>query len=151
MVVAAAIGFSRALRPTSRAVAWFLAAFGVSMLVASAFRADPMDGFPVGTPPGPPTSISPIGMVHFIAGALGFVSLAMSCLVAWRAMTRRGERGLARLSLVCGVIILFGFFGGAVVPHASPVVGIWIAVVVGWTWLAVLSKALADEYALVSA
>lgn len=151
MVVAAAVGFSRALRPTSRAVAWFLAAFGASMLVASVFRADPMDGFPAGTPLGPPTSISPVGMVHFIAGAIGFVSLAISSLVAWRAMARLGERGLARLSLACGVIILLGFFGGAALPHASPVLGIWIAVVVGWAWLAIMSRALAGEYALVSA
>ena len=52
---------------------------------------------------------------------------------------------------VCGVIILAGFSGGAALPHASPLLGIWIAVVVGWAWLAVMSRALAGEYALVSA
>src|SRR5262245_40458414 len=70
---AAAVGFQRVLGTTSRTAGFFLGAFGASMLVASVFRADPMDGFPVGTPPGPPTSISAVGMVHFIAGALGFV------------------------------------------------------------------------------
>jgi len=147
MVMAAAIGLYGVLKPTSRAVSWFLGAFGASMIVASVFRADPMDGFPVGTPVGPPTSISPVGMVHFAAGALGFVALAISCLVAWRAMSRRGERGLARLSLVSGLVILIGFFGGAAVPGSSPVLGIWIAVVVGWTWLAIMSSVLAGRYA----
>jgi uncharacterized protein DUF998 len=140
MVIAAAIGFWRALAPRSRAVSWFLGAFGASMLVASAFRADPMDGFPVGTPNGPPTTISTSGLVHFAAGGLGFVSLAVSCLVAAWAMSRRSVPSLARLSLLAGIIILLGFFGGMVVPGSSPVLGIWIAVVVGWAWLAVLSR-----------
>jgi hypothetical protein len=150
MVIAAAVGFDRVLRPGSRATGWFLGAFGASMIVASVFRADPMDGFPAGTPKGPPTSISPTGMVHFIAGAIGFVSLAISCLVAARAMSRREARGLARLSLASGVIILLGFFGGAALPFGSPVLGIWIAVVVGWAWLAIASRRLATDYALVS-
>ena len=44
MVVAAAIGFARVLGPNSRAVSWFLGAFGVSMLAAAVLRADPVDG-----------------------------------------------------------------------------------------------------------
>src|SRR5262245_65947091 len=35
MVVAAAVGFRRALGPKRRAVTWFLGAFGVAMLVAA--------------------------------------------------------------------------------------------------------------------
>jgi len=62
MVVAAAVGFARVLGPTSRAVRWFLGAFGVSMLAAAILRADPVDGFPIGTPLGMPTWISPMGM-----------------------------------------------------------------------------------------
>lgn len=139
MVIAAAAGFHRALWPTARWMSWFLGAFGASMIVAAVFRADPMDGFPLGTPEGPPTSISPSGLVHFAAGALGFVSLAVSCLFAARAMSRRNTRSLARLSLVSGLVILAGFFGGMAIPNSSPVLGIWIAVVVGWVWLAVVS------------
>ena len=150
MVIAAAAGFQRVLKGASRTVGWFLGAFGASMLVASVFRADPMDGFPIGTPVGPPTSISPVGMVHFIAGALGFVSLAISCFVAARAMSRLEDRALSRLSLVSGAIILIGFFGGAALPLGSPVLGIWIAVVVGWVWLAIMSRRLATNYPLVS-
>src|SRR5258706_15900572 len=50
LVIAAAAGFPRALRPPARAASWFLGAFGVGMLVAAAFPADPMDGFPIGPP-----------------------------------------------------------------------------------------------------
>jgi hypothetical protein len=141
LVVAAAVGFQRALQATSRATGIFLGAFGASMLVAAVCRADPMDGFPVGTPLGPPTAISTLGLLHFAAGSLGFVALAVSCLIASRAMSRRGERTLARLSLLSGIVILLGFFSVAI-PRSSPVIGIWIAVVVGWVWLALMSRRL---------
>ena len=142
MVLAAAVGLRRALAPHSGAVSVFLGAFGASMIVAAVFRADPMDGFPVGTPLGPPKSISTFGLVHFAAGGLGFVCLAFSCLFAARALSRRSERSLARLSFLCGAVILLGFFGGMALPIKSPVLGIWIAVVVGWVWLSVVSRRL---------
>jgi len=55
-------------------------------------------------------------------------------------MSRRNVPSLARLSLLAGVIILLGFFSGMAIPGSSPVLGIWIAVVVGWAWLAVMSR-----------
>ena len=115
------------------------------MIVAAVFRADPVDGFPVGTPPGMPSTISTSGLLHFAAGGLGFISLAASCLFAVRAMSRRGARSMARLSFVSGLVILVGFFGGFILPIDSPVLGIWIAVVVGWAWLAIMSRHLARE------
>lgn len=140
MVVGAAVGFRRVLRTTSRTVSWFLGAFGVGMLIAAVFPADPIDGFPVGTPPGPPTTISTAGFVHFVAGTLGFVSLAVSCFVAARAMSRRHAPALARLSLLCGLAIVLGFFGGVALGGGSVgILGIWFSVVVGWTWLAIMS------------
>jgi hypothetical protein len=137
MVVAAAAGFRRVLGPMSRAVAWFLGGFGVSMIVAAVFPADPVDGFPPGTPIGAPTSISTTGLVHFIAGSLGFTFLATSCFFAAWAMWRRNVSSLALLSLVAGLAVVLGFFGGIVLPIG--IMGIWFAVVVGWAWLAVLS------------
>ena len=71
MVLAAAAGFGRVLGPKSRTVTWSLGGFGVALIVAAMFPADPVDGFPPGTPEGFPTSISSTGLVHFVAGALG--------------------------------------------------------------------------------
>jgi hypothetical protein len=147
MVIAAAVGFRRVLGPKSGALSAFLGAYGAGMLVASVFHADPMDGFPAGTPLGPPTSLSTSGLVHFAAGGLGFICLGIGCLLAARTLSRRNSRSLARLSLVSGLIVLVGFFSAAI-PNFSPVLGIWIAVVVGWLWLAILSGYLyrqADE------
>lgn len=139
MVIAAATGIARVVGRAGRATCVALALYGISMLGASIFRADPVDGFPVGTPLGYPTSISTAGLLHFVFGTIGFVSLGASCLFAARLMSRRGERGLSRLSLVAGLVVLVGFFGGAALGGAG-ILGIWVSVVVGWAWLAVVSR-----------
>jgi hypothetical protein len=140
MVLAAAIGIARVLRPQSRAAGWFLGGFGVSMILAAVFPADPVDGFPPGTPEGFPTTISTPGMLHFVAGSLGFLALAVSCFVVARAMSRRKEPGIARLSFLAGLAVVVGFFGPAVLPTGvGPTAGIWFSVVVGWAWLALMS------------
>jgi hypothetical protein len=136
MVLAAAVGFWRTPGPRLRAPASFLAAFGVSLLAAAVFPADPLDGFPPGTPEGLPATISPTGMAHFGAGTLGFVSWAVSALLVALAM-RRQAGWLAALSLLGGLAVVLGFFGGFFLP--SPVAGIWLAVVVGWAWLTTTS------------
>ena len=52
-------------------------------------------------------------------------------------MTRRRVPSLALVSLLSGLVVVFGFFGGIVFPIG--ILGIWLAVVVGWAWLAVMS------------
>jgi hypothetical protein len=136
MVLAAAAGFRRVLAPRPGARTWFLGAYGAGMILAAIFPADPVDGFPPGTPEGFPTSISTTGLIHFIVGALTFTSLGISGLCAAWAMRRRSA-SLAGLSLFSGLSVLGGFFGGIALPIG--VAGIWFAVVVGWLWLSVLS------------
>ena len=142
LVIAGAVGIARAIRPHSTGVSWFLGAFGASMVVAAVFRADPMDGFPVGTPLGPPTALSARGTGHFVAGALGFVALAISALVAARVLWSAAPP-LARFSLFAGLAVLVGFFGGpALGGRGGPVLGIWFAVIVGFAWLTIISYSL---------
>lgn len=137
MVCAAAVGFWRVPGRRSRGMTYFLAAFGVALIMAAVFPADPVDGFPPGTPKGPPTSISTTGLVHFASGSLGFLSLGISCFCASWAMWRRKVSSLAFVSLISGLGVLVGFFGGLASPIG--IAGIWFAVVVGWAWLAILS------------
>jgi len=138
MVIAAAVGLARVVGKGARATSWALAAFGAGVALAAVFRADPMDGFPVGTPLGPPASITTMGLLHFLVGAVSFTCFGVSALLAARMLARRGERAVSRLSLASGLVMLLGFFGGFALP--SPVLGIWISVVTGWVWLAVLSR-----------
>ena len=140
MVIAAAVGFWRMPAPRLRAASGFLGAYGVFVFAASIFRADPMDGFPVGTPLGVPTTMTTMGMLHFVVGTLGFVCFAISGFCAIRPLSRRKDRFLMLLSLFSGLSILVGFFGAVLIPGiSSPTAGIWFAVVVGWAWLSLLS------------
>jgi hypothetical protein len=143
MVIAAAIAFRHLLGPKSRGMTWFLGAFGAAMLAAAIFPADPVDGFPPGTPRGFPTSISTTGLLHFAAGALGFLCLAISGFAAAWTMWRRHAPSLALLSLFSGLSVVLGFFGGMVLPVG--ILGIWLAVVVGWAWLTVMSLRLSSS------
>jgi hypothetical protein len=140
MVLAAVAGFRRVLAPKPGVWTWFLGAYGAGMLLAAVFPADPVDGFPPGTPLGFPTSISTTGLIHFIVGALTFTSMGISGLCAASAMRRRSA-SLTWLSLFSGLSVLGGFFGGI----ALGVAGIWFAVVVGWLWLAVMSLRLKNS------
>ena len=137
LIVAAAVGFARVLGPKSRTLTWPLTGHGLAVFAAAFFPADPMDGFPPGTPQGAPTSISTTGLLHFAAGGLGFLLLGLSGIFAAAILRRRGAGGLAALSLVSGLVVLVGFFGGMALPLG--VAGIWAAVVVGYAWLTVLS------------
>ena len=136
MVVAAAIGFAR---QRLRAASWILGCYGVCIIAAAIFRADPVDGFPPGTPEGFPTTISTSGLLHFAAGALGFLSLAVSCFAMAVAMWRRGVAWLGWLSAFAGLVVAGGFFGPMVLPIPGGIAGIWVSVVVGWAWLSATS------------
>ena len=141
MVLAAVVGIARAAPQHSRALRAALIVYALGMIVAAVFRADPMDGFPPGTPLGVPTTLSTSGAVHFAAGAVTFLAMAIACFAGARTLSKRGERGLARFSLLAGLVVFLAFFGGgAFASSVGGVAGIWVAVVMGWVWLAVVSR-----------
>jgi hypothetical protein len=141
MVITAAVGFRRALRPGPGSV-WssrLLGAYGVSLIVAGILRADPANGFPLGTPPGPAT-VTWHGLGHLVAGAIGFVCLIAGCLVLTRRLQADGRPALAIWSRVTGIGLLAGFVGiaagsGSVAANLA----FTAAVVAVWVWLSGLS------------
>jgi hypothetical protein len=141
MVLAAVVGIARVSAKDSRGMRVALVVYALGMLVAAIFPTDPIDGFPPGTPLGVPTTISTTGLVHFVAGAVTFLAMAVACWAGARTLKRRGERGLARLSLLAGFVVFLGFFGGAAFSSSvGGVAGIWVAVVMGWAWLALVAR-----------
>lgn len=142
MVLAAAVGIHRVLGAGSRGMTLALGVYGIGMLLAALFPADPVDGFPPGTPAGFPAAISTTGMLHFVAGALTFASLALAGFFAAGTFARRKMAPLALASLGSGLAVGVGFFGGIMLPLG--IGGIWFAVVIGWTWLALVSHRLAQ-------
>lgn len=122
-----------------RATAVGLSIYGLGVAAAGVMRADPVAGFPPGTPEGVPDSVSWHGLGHFIAGALGFLGLIVACLVLARRLRRDGEPRWARFSLVTGVAYLAAFVGiGASAGHAAGNIAFTLAVILGWTWITLL-------------
>src|SRR5215218_7155551 len=141
MVIAAAVGVRRAMRP-GPAASWgpgLLAGYGVGLVGAGVFVADPMNGFPLGTPDGPPTEATIGGVGHLMFGALGFACLIAACVVLARNYRAHGRAGMTWFSRVTGGVFLVAFVGIAS-GSSTPVVvlGFWVAVLLAWTWLAVV-------------
>jgi len=142
MVVACAVGVTRALGGV-RAAGWgprLLAAFGLGMMLAGVFVADPMNGFPPGTAAGRPTAISAHGILHIAAAGIGFLSLVAACMVFARRDAARRRRAQAVFSLLTGILFLAAFAGVASGSSSSAVViGFWAALIVAWAWIANLA------------
>jgi hypothetical protein len=134
MVIASAAGLRRALGTT-----WaprLVATYGASLICAGIFRADPALGFPPGAPAGTGT-VSWHGVLHFVAGGIGFAGLIAACFVVAR---RVATEGWSIYSRVTGVLVLAGFAGVATgAGSVATNLGFVGAVLIGWAWLTALS------------
>ncbi|MGI5129558.1 DUF998 domain-containing protein [Pseudonocardia sp. CA-107938] len=142
MTIAAAVGMRRALAARGGGV-WgprLVAGYGVGLVLAGVFVADPMNGFPLGTPDGPPANPTWHSFGHLVAGALGFLALVAGCLVFARWFARQGRTGWAVYSAASGVLFLAAFAGIASGSQSAAVVlGFWAGVIIAWAWLAAVS------------
>ncbi len=142
MVVAAAAGFRRTLRE-GRAAVWaprLLAVYGVALVAAGIFRADPMHGFPIGTPDGRPVHPTLAGTLHVVAGGVGFLALVAATWLLAGRFRHEGRRRHAAATAATGVLFLLAFAGIAS-GAASPAVNLAFtaAVVLTWAWLTLTS------------
>jgi hypothetical protein len=122
LLVAASVGARRAM--TGAGATWgprLVAGFGVGMLVAGVFVADPAFGYPVGTAAGP-GQVSWHGALHGVGFAVAMISWVSACLVLARRFAAHGERGWAAACLaalaaaaVLGVSPVAGEFGVRIV------------------------------------
>lgn len=141
MVVAAAAGFARAMRP-ARGVAILLGVYGAGLILSGIFVADPMDGFPPGTPNGAPESATTSGVMHLAAGGVGFLALAAAYVLAGQWFARRGDGPLANGCRAIGILVLVAFVAGAATATSTfGIAALWVAVVAGWAWLTIMSIA----------
>ena len=90
MTVALAAGLRQA--GAGRWTARLIGVYGVSLVAAGVFRADPALGFPPGTPADAST-VSWHGMIHLLAGSVGFLGLIAACLIAGRGFAGRSTPG----------------------------------------------------------
>jgi len=142
MVVAFAVGVARALGQ-GRGATWgprLLGVFGLGLIAAGFFVADPMDGFPAGAPQGHPAVASMHGMLHIAAAGVAFLGLIAACFVIAARFSSMGQRRWAASSRMTGTLFLVGFLGLAS-GSSSPlvVIGFWAALLAAWAWIASLA------------
>ena len=145
LVIASAVGTGHVLH-SGRAATWgprLVGLYGVSLIAAAIFSADPGFGFPPGTPVGPATTMSTHGLLHFASAGVGFFALIAACIIFARRFAELGQRGWAAYSASTGVFFLVAFLGTA--SGAGLVVltlALWVAIVLAWVWLSALATSL---------
>jgi hypothetical protein len=135
LVIAGALGCRRAIRSTPGGT-WgpaLLAVYGLGMLGAGLFTADPGNGFPPGVET--PAEMTSSGLLHFVFGGIGFYAVIATCFVFARRFARTGRKRLAWFSVMTGAAFLTAFAGIAS-GSTSPAVMIafYVAVLWIWTW-----------------
>ncbi len=137
LAVAGAVGLRQALA-SGPGRAWgpaLVGIYGLGVAVAGLLTADPMMGFPPGTPDGPALALSWRGIGHLVAGSVGFLCLIGACFVFARRFQSEGQGRWAVYSALTGVVFLAGFVGiasGSPSPAVNMAFG--LAVVIAWAW-----------------
>lgn len=142
MVIACAVGLGRALAG-GRGATWaprLLVIYGIGLVLAGIFVADPMNGFPAGAPAGRPETISVHGLLHIAAAGIGFLGFVAGCFVIARRFAAERLGRWSVLSIVTGAAFLLAF-GGIASGSSSPavVIAFWAALLLAWSWLAGVS------------
>ncbi len=144
LVIGAALGLRRAL-PHGYGRHWgplLIGIYGVSLIGAGIFKADPGLGFPIGTPADTNT-VTTHGILHFVSGGIGFLALIAACFIFARRFALRQQKGWSRFSILTGVIFFAAFVGiGAGAGNPWTILGFWIGIVLAWSWLSALSARL---------
>ncbi len=148
LVIAGAAGMRRVLRGSRGGTAGplLIGVYGVGLIGAGFFRADPALDFPPGLPAGAYDTISWHGIMHFISGGIGFLALIAACFVLARRYAALRQRGWAAYSVATGVLFFAAFFGIASGSKGAGVsVAFAVAVVLGWAWISAMAARLRTE------
>jgi hypothetical membrane protein len=142
MVLAFAAGLRRAF-DTGRGKTWgplLVAIYGLGLVGAGIFSADPMNGFPIGTPAGRPAVITTHGVLHIVVAGLAFLALVAACLTIARRYAAQHLTGHACLSVATGIIFLLAFVGVASGSSSAGVVlAFWFGLLLAWSWMATVA------------
>jgi hypothetical protein len=144
LVIAGAVGMRRVIQ-RSRGGTWgplFIGLYGLGLIGAGIFVADPMNGFPPGTPAGA-HAISWHGLMHLVTAGIGFIALIAACFVFAHRFAALAQRGWAAFSVATGVIFFAAFAGVASgSDQALIVIGFWMGVILAFAWISVMAARL---------
>src|SRR5437879_4521972 len=146
LVIACAVGIRRSLHP-GRAGTWgalLVGAYGLGLVGAGLFTADPGNGFPPGTPD-VPGQISGHGAMHLLFSSVAFLSLIVASSVVFaRRFAALGQRGWMAYSVATGSYFLLTWIALIATGARTATVNVLFAaaVVLAWTWLALVAARL---------
>jgi len=152
LVLAFAIGLRQEIRGTRGSIVGplLLGLFAIALLVAGVFVTDPALGYPVGEAQVHTTH----GIILGLAGLAAFSLLALAALVMAQHFAATRERRWAIYSAGVGVLII-GFFIASTTVSVMDANGTWqnaptgffqrIAILGGWTWIAMVALHLMRE------
>jgi hypothetical protein len=152
LTLAGALGMRRVMQ-VERGGMWgplLIGVYGLGLVGAGFFAADPAFGFPPGTPMrGNP--ITSHGILHFVCGGIGFLGLIAACMVFARRFVNFHQPGWAVYSAVTGVLYLAAFVGIAAGSGQGPAdvafvnIAFSVAVVLGWAWISAMAAHAANR------
>jgi len=154
LVLASAVGLRSAVRRGPASV-WgprLVALYGLGLIGAGLFAADPAYGFPPGTPAAA-HDVSWHGLLHLVSGAVGFVGLIAACFVFARRFSQRRLSAWTAVCRLTGVVYAVAFIGIAAGSQQGGTIGAFVivaftaAVVLGWAWLSAIEVYLSQELA----
>ena len=139
LLIAGAVGMKRALQsgPGNRWAPRMLGLYGLGLIGASIFSADPALGFP----PGTPLENNPVswhGLLHFVTGTIGFIGFIAACFIFARRTKSLQKPGWAWYSLITGILFLASFVGIASGSKGPFSIVFALAVVLGFIWISTL-------------
>jgi hypothetical protein len=146
LMLAFALGLRRALRPLEGST-WgplLVGACAIGLLGAGIFVADPMNGYPPGTPD-KRLDYSTHGVLHDLFSAPVFLGLPVACFVFSRWFAAQGKRGWTIYSAVTGVVLVNAFIlssaGFGQTEGLVDVAGLFqrVTLIVGFGWLTLLA------------
>ncbi len=117
----------------------FVAVYGVGLVCAGIFRADPVPDFPASSHV-EEGQVSWHGALHLMSATIGFACLIAACLIFAGWFAGHGRRRWAWFSGLTGVLFALGF--GALASGSQSVaamLGFTAAVILGWAWLTAVS------------
>ena len=152
LTIACAVGMGQALQ-SGRGRTWgplLVGLYGLGLIGAGIFAADPALGFPPGTPADART-VSWHGFLHFLTGGIGFLGLIGACFVFARRFSSLGHRGWAAYSMATGVGYSAAFLGIAMGSQQGGatltvvVLAFTAAVLLGWAWVSAMAARLMTD------
>jgi hypothetical protein len=147
LVILGAVGIRKAIKG-EKAGTWapiLLGLYGIGLILAGIFVPDPMKGFPPGETYG---TISTSGIMHLVAGMVGFIGLIVSCFVFARRFMSLRQPDMAMFSWITGIVFFVSFFGIAAMSQQADHIVLIVnlaftfAVVLSWIWFSTVTSRL---------